>query len=778
MTPYDPSVGASQPKPDASDKATGRAEFADDMSRPRMLFGAIAQSPHPHAKIVGYDTSAALAVPGVKAVITGDDVGWDRDGPALKDETLLAKGKVRYVGEPVAAVAATTVQAAEYAARLIDIEYEVLESVLTIDDALADDAPLLHEDFASYENRVTDLEVSGNECWACSMEEGDVDAAWDACDVVVERSFETQAQHQLYLEPASALAEADGNGKLTVWAPNQGVHYSQHRTADLLGIPFTKLRMVTPAVGGGFGARAGPHAQAIAAKLALITDRPVKITLSRVTDFETGRSRHPSRCRMKIGARKDGTLLALDVDIVLDGGAYCDESGGVASAAILFSRGPYNIANTRARGRSVYTNKLRAGSFRGFGNPQSAFARESLIDEISGSLGLDPAEIRIKNAMRNGDKSFGGQTVPSCGAVDCFEKLRDAIRRDTAEAAPVAPGKRRGIGMAGFNHISSFLASGATVGLCEDGTLTLNTGAVDMGQGSDTVLTQICAETLLVPFEQISLAIPDTDSSPYNFKSVGSRTTYTTGRAVHVAAVAVKDKVLEAAGQMLGCEASELELLPGGEVGVREDSPNRPAINRTVSFKDIAGFTHYASGGPIVESHTFVFDGPEFDREGSKMKGFVFGNIGAYSYGAQAVEVEVDEVTGKVEVLRAWTACDVGRAINPAGVEGQIEGGFAQGLGYALFEEMVWEDGRLVNPSLMDYKIPGATDVPLAHTSIIVEEPEPTGPFGAKGVGEPSLVGVAPAIANAIKAAIGQRLTHLPMTAERVLDAIEEAEGA
>ncbi|MCW5770667.1 MAG: xanthine dehydrogenase family protein [Rhodospirillaceae bacterium] len=777
MTPFDHPFGLRLEKPDARDKATGRAIYTDDMVRPRMLWGALVQSPYPHARIRGYDTSEAKAAPGVKAVITGADFDWHYAGAHVKDETLLAKEKVRYIGEPVAAVAATTREAAEAAARLIQIDYEPLDAVFTIDEALAPGAPLLHENFARYKNPIEGLEVSGNECWNCSIVDGDVDSAWAACDAIFEGEYETQAQHHVFLEPASALAEIDANGKVTIWGPNQGVHYVQHRTADLLGLPFTRLRAISPAVGGGFGGRAGPHVQPIAAALAMASGRPVKITLNRAADFETGRSRHPSRTRIKIGAKKDGTLVALDADILMDGGAYCDESGGVCSFAVIMARGPYRIPHARARARAVYTNKLRAGSFRGFGNPQSAFAREAALDALAERLGMDPVALRLKNAMGSGERWFGGQTVPACGVRDCVEKVQEAVARDTAADAPPAPGKRRGIGYSAFAHISSFLASSATVRLCEDGSLALGSGAVDMGQGSDGIMTQICAETLLVPVSRISTSAPDTDTSPYNFKSVGSRTTYTTGRAVNQAAAAAGRAIVAAAADMLGCAADDLELVPGGAVGVREGSPKRPTINRTVSFEEIGAYTHYRAGGPIIGSGSVMYDGSPFDRERCTLKGLVFRNIGAYIFGAQAVEVEVDDVTGKVSCTRAWSACDVGRAVNPTSVEGQIEGGFAQGLGYALFEEMVWEGGRLANPSLMDYKAPGAEDVPPKLVSIIVEVPEPSGPFGAKGVGEPALVGVAPAVANAIAAAAKIRLTRLPMTAERVLDALDAAQS-
>ncbi len=764
--------GKRLPRIEGRDKATGHAAYADDMVLPRMLLGAIAQSIHAHARIVSYDTTEASKVPGVKAIVTGDDYDWHRGGGHIKDETLLAKGKVRYFGEPVAAVAATTQAAAEAAARLIVVEYESLKPVLDIDQARAADAPMVHEEFGDYFKRADDLEVSGNECWACSIEEGDVDAAWDDCSAIAEATFETQAQHHLYLEPSSALADIDRSGKVTIWAPSQGVHYIQHRVADVLGLSFAKIRVVSPTVGGGFGGRAGPHVQAIAAALALSAGRPVKVTLSRVADFETCRSRHPARIKMKIGALADGTLVAQTADIVLDGGAFADESPAVTSFAVMMARGPYRIPNLRLAGRTLYTNKLRAGSFRGFGNPQSAFARESLLDELAAKLGIDPLELRLKNALEAGEKWAGGQTVPACGFKDCLLEVKAALAADTKTAATITPGKRRGVGVSGFAHISSFLASGATVQLREDGTLSLNTGAVDIGQGSNTILAQICAEALKVPLDHISVAAADTDSSPYNYKSVGSRTTYTTGRAVKAAADQVAGEILAHAAAMLGCEPEQAELLPGGAVGVSAAEEGSPLFNKSVSFEDVAARSHYGVGGPIVGTNTFVYDGPAFDREGSRMKGIAFGNMGAYIFGAQAVEVEVDEVTGQVEVLRAWAASDVGRAVNPTNVEGQIQGGLVQGMGYALFEEMVWEDGRLINPSMMDYKAPGALDAPAEIKAIIVEAPEPSGPFGAKGVGEPAMVGVAPAVANAIASAAGIRLRRLPMIPERVLGAM------
>ncbi|MDP7623339.1 MAG: xanthine dehydrogenase family protein molybdopterin-binding subunit [Rhodospirillales bacterium] len=772
MTEVLDTVGKRVTRLEGKDKASGRAQYTDDMTLPGMLYGAIAVSPHAHANILSYNISAALEVPGVKAVITGDDYNWFRSGGHVKDETLLAKGKVRYIGEPVAAVAARTQKAAEEAALLIQVEYEELVAVLSIDDAMNPDLPIIHEEFSTYQMKVTDLDVSGNECWVTSAEEGDIDSAWAECDAVVEETFETQAQHHLYLEPASALADVDANGKVTVWGPNQGVHFIQTRTADYLGLPLTKVRAISPTVGGGFGGRAGPHMQPIAAALALKSGKPVKITLSRAMDFETCRSRHPSRVRMKIGAKKDGTFVAQEAELLFDGGSFMDETPAVASFGLMMARGPYRIPNFRGSARAFYANKLRAGSFRGFGNPQTTIARECLIDRLAQTLELSPMEVRQKNAMVAGDKWLGGQEVPACGFAQCLEEVEKAAELDKAQLPPPALGKKRGFGFSGFAHISSFLASGASVQLREDGTVTMNTGGIEIGQGASTILAQICAEALKLPIESINVTEPDTDTTPYNYKSVGSRTTYTTGRAVKAAAEDVADQIIEHAAAMLDCDPAQLTLISGGQVGVKSDVSDSPLVNRTITFKEASLRAHYGVGGPIIGTHTFVFDGPPFDREGSKMKAVVFGNMGAYIYGVQGAAVDVDEITGQVEVVKAWAAADVGKAINPTNIEGQIQGGFAQGMGYALYEEMVWDNGRLVNPTLMEYKVPGVKEVPKVHT-IIVEDPEPAGPYGAKGVGEPAMVGVAPAIANAIDDAIGGRPNSLPMTPEKVLDVLD-----
>ena len=758
-------VGHSFDRLDAAEKVTGEAQYVDDLYRPGMLHGVVLGSTHAHARIRGYKLDAARAIPGVAAIVTGEDFQAFRTGAFCKDEVPLARGKTIYLGEPVAAIAARDPETAWRAARAIEIDYEPLPTVLSIDEALAAKAPLVHEDLANYV-KIAPSFSHGNVLWQCRVEEGDVDAAWAQCDVVVEDVFETAAQHHMYMEPCGALAEVDRSGRLTIWSSCQSVHLVQQRVAEWLAIPMGRIRALAPKIGGGFGGKGGLHVQHLAAALALRTGRAVKIILSRVEDFEMVRSRHPARIVMKTGAKRDGTLFAREASILLDGGAYSDESPAVLSFAVLMARGPYRIAHLRSGGSVVYTNKLKASAFRGFGNPQVTFAGESQIERIAEQLGIHPVELRLRNAVDASDRWVGGQMLPACGLRDCLTKLRSAV-----ETAPPLPPPaqqwRRGIGYSAFSHISGLLSTACNIYLRSDGSVAVNTGVVDIGQGSDTALTQICADALMLAPDRISFASPDSDSSPWNWKTAASRVTYMAGRVVLAASLEVRDKILRQAAEIMECAVEDLEIRPGGLVGLKGVS------GQSIGFGQIASHAINRLGGPIMGASSLLFDGERMDPKRALVEGFAFGNIGAYIFGAQAVEAEVDEVTGMVRVLRVWSAHDVGRAINPRMVEGQIQGGFVQGMGYALTEEMQWdESGRLTNPTLMDYKVPTALDAPLEINPIIVEHAEPSGPFGAKGVGEPGLIGAAASIANAIANATGKRVYRLPMTPERVLDAL------
>ncbi|MCC6001788.1 MAG: xanthine dehydrogenase family protein molybdopterin-binding subunit [Pararhodobacter sp.] len=754
-------VGKSTPKLENREKVLGRAEYIDDLYRPGMLHAAILGSPHAHARILSYDVSQALAAPGVVAVITGDDVPDGRMGAFIKDEHALAKGKVLYQGEPVAAVAAETLEQARAAVNLIEVEYEELPAVLSPEEGLAPDAPILHENLDAY-FKVFDAGSKGNLCSRTELSEGDVDSAWAECAVVVEGEYTTEPQAHVAIEPCGALAEVDAQGRVTLWSANQSVFRVQANVCESLNLPMSRLRSLTPRVGAGFGNKMEAHVQPLTVALAMKTGRPVKCILTREEDFEIVRARHPFKVRMKTGADAQGRLIARDCEVLLDCGAFADDSPGVLGYALLMSGGPYRIPNQRARGKLVYTNKLRFGAFRGFGNPQVGFAGEQQIDQIARKLGIDPIEMRRRNMLREGDGWFAGPKVASNGLARCLDAVEAASGWARRDAISAAPGKRRGKGIAISAHISGLLGTGAIVRMLEDGTIALNTGATDIGQGSDTVLAQICAEALQVPVEMVSVASPDTDGSPYNWGTTASRVTYTTGRAVAGAARDVLRQAMDHAAEMLDVPVDQLELREGGRIAVK-------GANVDLPFAAISARAHWAKGGPIVGSHSLVFDEPTHDPKRAIALGLPFPRIGVFSFGAVVVDVEVDEVTGQPRVAEAWSAIDVGRAINPRLVDVQIEGGFVQGMGFALYEAMVWDGARLVNPSLMDYKIPTSADTPPIH-SIIVEDPEPNGPFGAKGAGEIGLNPVPAAIANALTQVVGGPLHALPMTPERVLD--------
>jgi len=760
-------VGEPMPRLEAVEKALGLAVYTDDLTLPGMLHGALLLSPHAHAKILSIDVSRAAALPGVRAVVTGADMPDHRAGMLIHDETGLARDRVRYAGEPVAAVAADTIEAARAALALIDVRYETLRAVFTIDEALAPGAPVLHEGFEGYIKVMdTGRRQSPNELCHCRMEHGDVEDGFARSDLVIEQTYETSAQYHAYLEPSAALAAFDALGKVTVWSSTQSISRTQANIHEALDIPMAKIRAIAPRIGGGFGGKSEAHVQVFAVMLARATGRPVKIVLSREEDMMAMRSRHPSRIRLKTGVTKDGTLVAREVEAWVDGGAYAEESPVIINVILFFCTGPYRFGAVRCSGHAVYTNKLRASAMRGFGNPQITFAVESHMDELAAALGMDPVDFRLKNIVEVGDRWLGGQPIRSSGLRQCIEEAvtRSGWREKPRGGWVGAEGRRRGLS----GHTSAFLGSSAIIRLREDGTVALNTGSVDIGQGGDTVMAQMCASALGLDVDDVALVSPDTDASPYNSGTNASRSTHMLGRAIGAAAAQVADQLLDRAAMMLGTARERLEIRPGALVAVRDG-------NAAVSFRDIALFAINVAfgGGPILASAAVMQNEP-LDPVHTKSEGVLaFDLVGAFTFGAQVVEVEVDAVTGRAQVVEAWCAHDVGRAINPCAVEGQIQGGFVQGLGYALTEEMVWSQGHLLNPDFAGYKIPGTLDVPYEIHPIIVEVPDPTHPFGAKGVGEPPLIAAPGAIANAVADATGARVRRIPITPEILLNACQ-----
>lgn len=760
-------LGDRLPRLEAREKVNGGAQYIADLYRSGMLYAALLGSPYAHARIKGYDVTAAIGMPGVHTVLTGDDFPDGMMGAFIKDEHAIAKYKVRYFGEPVAVVAAETEEQARAACQAIIVDYEELSAILTPEAAIALGAPIIHEDLQQY-FKVFDAGSVGNICSRTSFSEGNVDEAWRECDLILEDKYETQPQAHLSIEPCGALAEVDSQGRVTLWSANQSVFRVQANVCESLKLPMGRLRSLTPRVGGGFGNKMEPHIQPIVTWLAIKTGRPVKLILSREEDFEIVRARHPYKLRVKTGAKKDGTLVAREVEVLLDGGAYADDSPGVLGYSLLMARGPYRFRHAKAHGVLVYTNKLRFGAFRGFGQPQVQFGAEQQIDEIARRLGIDPFELRRKNAPGPDDGWFAGGKIGSNGLAECLDRIETASDWTNRNMLPARPGKRRGLGMAATAHISGLLATGAVVRMLEDGSIILNTGATDIGQGSDTVLAQMVAETLQVPASQIAIASPDTDGSPYNWGTTASRVTFTTGRSVVAASMEVARQIREHAASVFECAAEDIELRPGGKAGIKG------IPGKELPFGAIAARAHWAAGGPIIGTHSWVYDQPSYDPKRCVVVGVPFPRIGGFAFGALVVDVEVDETTGAISVLRAWSAVDVGKAINPLAVEGQIEGAFAQGLGFALAEEMVWDGARLANPTMLDYKAPTSLDVPYEIQSIIVEAADPDGPYGAKGCGEIGINAVAAAIANAVTAATGKRFNKLPLKPERVLRGILE----
>ncbi len=762
-------LGTSLPRLEAAAKAAGAARYTADMELPGMLHGAVLGSPHAHARIASYDVSAARALPGVKAVVTGADIPQRRFGLTVADESALAIGKVRYIGDPVAAVAAVDTEIAARALELIKVAYEELPAMVTPEQAMADGAPLIHEGYAGYP-KIFDCISSGNIMSLARISAGDAEAAWSQCDLIVEDVYETQAQYHAYMEPVAAIAEVDAVGRMTIWSTTQSVFRTQACVSEALGLPRGKVRAISPYVGGGFGGKSEPGVQLVAAVLARACGRPVKVVLRREDDIMTMRSRHPAKIRLKTGARRDGTILARTGDVIMDGGAYADDSPAAMTIVLHFLRGPYRIPNVAFDGRVVYTNKLRAGAFRAVGNAQATFACESQLDELAARLSIDPIDLRLKNAIQQGDRWLGGHAVGSASLAECLTKVRVASDWDTRRAADqkaTTTGKRRALGVSSIVYTCAYLSTSAVVRLLEDGTVSVATGAVDIGQGSDTAIAQMCAAALQLPIASVTLVRPDTDATPYNSGTNASRVTYMLGQVIAQAADQVRTQIFRHAADLFECAEEDIELLPGGRVAIKGVS------ERALTFAEISRRAHFQVGGPIIGQGSYVFDAGKNDPKLAIAKGTIsLEHIGTYVFGAQVVDVEVDEITGKVEVLEAWSAHDVGRAVNRQAVEGQIEGAFAQGLGYALMEELVWDDGQLINPSFMDYKIPGTLDMPPKFHPIIIENPEPTHPFGVKGIGEPPVIGVAPAIANAIEQASGVRIRRLPLTGERVLRAL------
>ena len=750
-------AGQSLPRIDAPGKVTGSAVYAADFALPGMLYGKVFRSAEPHARLVRLDTTRAASIPGVRAVVTAADAADVRYGAAVKDEPVFASDVVRYVGQPVAAVAAVTLEAAEAALAAIEAQYEPLPTVLDLAAALAPGAPLVHEGWRDY-TAIPILQRDGNVCNRARIVVGDVERGWVEADHVFEQRFTTAMVHQGYTEPRAAVAAWDSSGQVTVWSNTQLPFDVQATLADILATVPSKVRIIVPGVGGGFGGKLRIGVEHFAALLARKSGRPVKVMTTSEEELVAAYPRQGTVIELKTGVTRDGRLTARQGRIYFDTGAFAGSGPGVASVATMVLAGPYRTPNLHLEGYAVYTNKTNCGSYRAPSGPQSNFAVESQMDIIADALGIDPLELRLRNIVHEGDEGPTGQVLSAVGLEECLRRAADAI--GWPDRRP-APGRGKGLAIGWWTTTGG--SSGVYVKINPDGSVTLNTGAVEIGTAALTGAAQVLAEALGVDLADITVISGDTFSTPFDFGAQGSRTAFAVGNACRAAAAELQRKLFELAAAHLKTDADTLELRDKHVVGP----------GGRVTLAELARQSQVAGGGMIAHG-TFIAPGTAYDTK--RVEGHAYPAFHSPSFHAHAVDLSVDAETGEVTIHRYVVAQDVGFALNPTYIEGQIEGGVAQGLGQTLSEEIVYRDGRVLNANLTDYKMPTTLDVPRIE-SILVEHPGRVGPFGAKGVGEPPNIEPPAAVANAIAAAVGTRITALPITAERIVRGLSRDEG-
>lgn len=754
MTRKQAVIGNRIARVDGIAKVTGTARYAADYQLPGLLYGKIKRSPYAHARVLSIDASQALALAGVKAVLTPDDVPQVRHAgaPVPRTRSLVADQAIltdvaRFVGDGVAAVAAVSEEIAEEALDLIQVDYEVLPAVFDVDEAMRPGAPLIH---GTEGNAVMPPIV---------VERGDVEKGFAEADYVVEGVYTTGRPVPCYMEPNACVCQFDADGRLTIWSSTQCAFMVRGILSEVLGIPLHKIRVIVEHMGGGFGGKQDLYQhEFVCALLARKTGRPVKMEYTRQEVFLAGKSRHPVKVYLKQGVKKDGTVTARQALYVSNTGAYASHGPGITAVGTIDLTSLYRCnENWKLEGRSVYTNAPIAGAFRGYGAVQSIFALDVQMDELAELVGMDPVEFRIKNAVGEGDPSPSGHRLHADVLAACLRRGAEEIGWAERWQPPSAKhGRiRYGLGVGTEMHSSGAYPdikeqSNAVLKMNEDGTITLLTGVADLGTGALTTMAQIAAEELGVPLGHIQVVSGDTDAVPFDIGAYASRTTYVGGSAVRKAAADLKAKLLALAAEKLAMPADQLRIADG-----RVFVGNKPVV----SLRDLV------KGEGNTPGRSLIGQGSHEARV-------------AYSFAAHFAEVAVDTETGQIEVKRVVAVHEVGKAINPIGVEGQIEGGIQQGIGHSLTENYIIDPqtGRPLNPGFVDYKMPLAPDMPEIKTIILELDPDPTAPFGAKGVGEDPILAIGPAIANAVYNAIGVRFRELPITAEKVLQALRQEE--
>ena len=745
-------VGTRPIRHDGTDKVTGRAKYGGDFQMAGLLHGKVLRSPHAHARIRSIDASKALALPGVKAVVTSAELPRPSDKAIDLGEgeqvdlrflsnNCLAADKVLYKGHAVAAVAATNPHMAEEALSLIDVDYEVLSPIVNVLEAMKEDAPLLHEDLTTTElGERTDRHSNIVSHFRHTL--GDPEKGFAEADVIVEREYTTNSVHQGYIEPQNAAALWNPDGQLTIWCSTQGAFSARDATANVLGLPVSKIKVVPMEIGGGFGGKIPIYLEPVAALLSRKTGQPVKLIMSRAEVFESTGPTSGTYIKVKMGATREGKITASQAYLAYEAGAYPGSPVSMGAQCIF---APYNIENAQVDGYDVLVNKPKTAAYRAPGAPQAAFAAESVVDEICQKLGLDPLEFRLHNASKEGTRRIDGPVYPRIGNVECLEAARASEHYNTPLVGP-----NRGRGVASGFWFNIGMQSSCSIGVNADGTISLVEGSTDIG-GTRAAIAMQAAEVLGIPAEDVHPSVGDTESVGYTFLTGGSRVTFASGWAAYECAQDIKGKMIQRAATIWDVPAGDVDLIDG--IIQHKSDPDLK-----LTFKELAAQLNN-TGGPISSQ---VSVDPR-------------GVGGAFS--THIADVEVDPETGKVEILHYTVVQDAGKAVHPSYVEGQMQGGVVQSIGWALNEEYFFnKEGHMDNSSFLDYRMPTSLDIPMIDT-VIVEVANPGHPFGVRGVGEVPIVPPLAAIANAIAHALGVRMRHLPMSPGAVLEVLWRKEG-
>lgn len=751
-------IGKPVRKTDGVELVTGRAKFTGDIRVPGMLYGYQRRAGVPSGRINRIDPEPAMKVPGVVFVLLAGDI----PGPNIIgilppfDQPLLAVDEVRYEGESVALVVARSRKAAKAGAQSIDLEIEPVDPILDPEEALDERARKIHP--------------NGNITFERKLVKGEVKAGFEEADVIVENTYETSFQEHAYIEPETVLAVPGGDGRITVYASCQSPFHLRGHIAANLNVPATQVKVIQAYTGGSFGGKddVATEIGSLASIAAVKTGSPVMIAHEREESIVGSNLRHASKIRYRTGAKKDGTITAREVQITLDGGAYASESPFVTMKTIIHAAGPYHIPHVKVQCRTVYTNKTYCGAFRGFGVPQVTFASESQIDELAEKLGVAPLEIRLRNGLRAGQPNATGQVFEcSVGLVETIKQIEKHRKQSPKQERADGDRWLYGTGVASMmqgisNGAEGIDVVGASVQMSQDGSVLVGVGLTDMGQGSRTVFAQVASEVLGVAMDRVSVKQVDTDSVHDSGPTIASRSTTVGGMAVFKAAGEVKSSLVKMASLMLKCEEDKVYLEDNFAI-------LKPDTNVRIPLKEVASAAYW-TGFPLMNLSFSRAPDANYDHDTHQGDIYI-----AYNYGTHLIRVRIDRCTGKVEVLEHVAAHDLGKVVNPLGVEGQVEGGSLIGFGLAHLEKVETVGGHIQNPNFSDYAVPTVKDR-IPTQTICVEDPNPTGPYGAKGVGEPPVAGTAAAFANAVADATGIRFTRLPITREDIVKALQEKE--